>query len=56
MREAGRQTEWESEKEKTQKCGPPGLDADTGEGLLRGGAGAIWLHGKVEPTGRQRAH
>lgn len=34
--------ECESEKEKTQKCGPPGLAADTGEGLLRGGA---WPYG-----------
>lgn len=54
--EAGGQTGWESEKEKTGECGPPGLDADTGEGLLRGGEGghmAAWqsgTHGEAAGT------
>lgn len=46
-----RQTERESEKEKTQKCGPPGLDADTGEGLLRGGARPYGCMAKWNPRG-----
>lgn len=46
-----RQTEWESEKEKTQKCGPPGLYADTGEGLQRGGARPYGCMAKWNPRG-----
>lgn len=44
-------TEWESEKERTQKCGPPGLDADTSEGLLRGGARPYGCMAKWNPRG-----
>lgn len=41
----------ESEKEETHKCGPPGLDADTGEGLPRGGAGPYGCMAKWNPRG-----
>lgn len=46
-----RERETESEKEKTQKCGPPGLDADTSEGLLRGGARPYGCMAKWNPRG-----
>lgn len=39
------------EGEGTQKCGPPGLDADTGEGLLRGGARPYGCMAKRDPRG-----
>ncbi|KAM7371482.1 hypothetical protein PAMP_008719 [Pampus punctatissimus] len=51
MKKRERQTERESEKEKTQKCGPPGLDADTGEGLLRGGARPYGCMANWNPRG-----
>lgn len=41
----------QSEKEKTQKCGPPGSDADTSEGLLRGGARPYGCMAKWNPRG-----
>lgn len=39
------------EKERTQKCGPPGSDADTGEGLLRGGARPYGCMAERNPRG-----
>lgn len=48
-RQTDRQTDREAEG--TQKCGPPGLDADTGEGLLRGGAGPYGCMAKWNPRG-----
>lgn len=49
--ERKREKERWSEKERTQKCGPPGLDADTGEGLLRGRARPYGCMAKWNPRG-----
>ena len=49
--EGREKTGWESEKEKTQKCGPPGLDADTSERLPRGGARPYGCMAKWNPRG-----